>query len=84
MYVTLDIYVTLLIWQCEITTVVVFGIAMAMILFKISRLTSTSLRIGHLFITLCHTQDKCFSPEEFPFLISRFIDSGNHIHIHKF
>jgi hypothetical protein len=56
---------------------------MAMIFLKLVDFNSTSLRIGHLSVTFCHAQDKCFSVGVFPFLISRFINSGNHIYIHK-
>jgi hypothetical protein len=63
---------------------VVFGIAMAMIFLPITDFCSTFLRIGHLSVTSCHAQDKYFSVGVFPFLISRFINSGNHIHVHKY
>ena len=81
--VDIGIYVTLLSWQCEITFVVVIGIAIARIFLKLVDFNSASLRIGHLSVTFCHAQDKCFSLGMFPFLISRFINSRNHIHNHK-
>jgi hypothetical protein len=81
--VDIGINVTLLSWQCEITFVVVIGIAMAMIFLKLVDFNSASLRIRHLSVAFCHAQDKCFSLGMFTFLISRFINSGNHIHIHK-
>jgi len=56
---------------------------MAIIFLKLVDFNSTFVRIGHLSVTVCHAQDKCFSLRVFPFLISRFINSGNHIHIHK-